>query len=67
MISFVIASGIAYYVMSKWLQDFQYTIKIGVGIFIMAGLVSIVIAMLTISFQALKAALGNPVDSLRTE
>jgi putative ABC transport system permease protein len=66
-ISFVIASGVAYFVMSQWLKDFQYSIDIGVGIFLVAGAASIVIAMLTISFQALKAALSNPVDALRSE
>lgn len=67
LISFVIASGVAYFVMSKWLEDFQYSIKLGAGIFLVAGAASVVIAMLTISFQALKAAFSNPVDSLRNE
>lgn len=67
LISFVLASAIAYFVMSKWLEDFQYSIKLGVGIFIVAGVASVLIAMATISFQALKAALSNPVDSLRNE
>jgi putative ABC transport system permease protein len=67
LVAFVLASAIAYGVMNKWLQDFQYSIKIGAGIFIVAGLLSLVIAMLTISFQALRAAFTNPVDSLRTE
>jgi putative ABC transport system permease protein len=67
LISFALASVVAYFVMNKWLQDFQYSIKIGAGVFLLAGITSIVIAMLTISFQALKAALSNPVDSLRTE
>ena len=53
--------------MEKWLSDFQYSINIGVGIFLLAGAFSLLIAMLTISFQALKAALSNPVHSLRTE
>ena len=53
--------------MSKWLEDFQYSIRIGAGIFILTGLVSVVIALGTISFQAIRAALGNPADSLRTE
>lgn len=66
-ISFILASGIAYFVMSKWLEDFQYSIKLGAGIFIAAGLASIMIAMATISFQALKAAFRNPVDALRNE
>ncbi len=67
LVSFVIASAIAYYVMSRWLEDFQYSIKLGVGIFIVAGAVSVAISMINISFQALKAALSNPVDSLRNE
>ncbi|HEY9049014.1 MAG TPA: ABC transporter permease [Ohtaekwangia sp.] len=67
MISFVFASVIAYFVMNKWLDDFQYSISIGAGIFILAGASSIIIALLTISFQALKAALSNPVDALRSE
>ena len=67
LFSFVIASALSYYMMSKWLQDFQYSIRIGAGIFILTGLVSIVIALGTISFQAIRAALGNPADSLRTE
>lgn len=53
--------------MSKWLEDFQYSIKLGAGIFVVAGVASIGIAMLTISLQALKAAFSNPVDSLRNE
>jgi putative ABC transport system permease protein len=65
--AFVVASVVAYFVMSKWLEDFQYSIKLGAGIFIIAGVVSITIALLTISFQALRAALSNPVDSLRNE
>lgn len=66
-ISFILASVVAYYVMEKWLSDFQYSIKIGAGVFLLAGVTSLGIAMLTISFQALKAALRNPVDSLRSE
>jgi putative ABC transport system permease protein len=67
MISFVIASGVAYFVMSKWLEDFQYSIKLGAGIFVVAGAASLIIALLTISFQAVKAAFTNPVEALRTE
>jgi putative ABC transport system permease protein len=66
-VSFILASVVAYYVMEKWLSDFQYSIKIGAGVFLLAGVTSLGIAMLTISFQALKAALRNPVDSLRSE
>jgi len=67
LISFAFASVISYYVMSQWLQDFQYSIEIGVGIFLLAGVASLIIALLTISFQAVKASVTNPVDSLRTE
>jgi putative ABC transport system permease protein len=67
LISFVVASVVAYFVMSKWLQDFQYSIKLGAGIFIVAGCASVAIALLTISFQAIKAAFTNPVDALRSE
>lgn len=67
LIAFVIASATAYFVMDKWLADFQYRISITFEIFVFAGLISLVIAFITISFQALKAALTNPVNSLRTE
>jgi putative ABC transport system permease protein len=67
LLAFIFASAIAYYVMDKWLADFQYSIQIGAGIFLVAGLVSVSIALLTISFQALRAAFSNPVDSLRME
>ena len=67
MISFVIASGIAWYMMTEWLKDFQYSIKISATTFIVAGIQSVVIAILTVSFQALKAAFSNPVNSLRSE
>lgn len=66
-IAFILASAMAYFVMEKWLADFQYSIKISAGVFLIAGIASLSIAMFTISFQALKAALRNPVDSLRSE
>ncbi|HZX74157.1 MAG TPA: FtsX-like permease family protein, partial [Cyclobacteriaceae bacterium] len=66
-IAFVVASAIAYFVMDRWLHDFQYSIKIGAGIFVIAGVASLTIAMLTISFQAMRAAWTNPVESLRSE
>jgi putative ABC transport system permease protein len=67
IISIFIASPIAYYFMNKWLQDFAYRINIEWWIFALAGMVAIVIALLTVSYQAIKAALVNPVKSLRTE
>jgi putative ABC transport system permease protein len=67
IISIVIASPIAYWAMTKWLQDFAYRISISWWMVAVAGLVAIVIALLTISFQSIKAALMNPVTSLRSE
>jgi putative ABC transport system permease protein len=67
MIAFVIAAPVAWYVMHNWLQDFAYRIGISWWIFFAAGLLAILIALITISFQAIKAAIANPVKSLRTE
>jgi len=66
-IASVIAFPLAYWMMHKWLQDFAYRISVSWRIFIAAGLLALVIAMLTVSFQAIKAAIMNPVKSLRTE
>ena len=65
-IAIVIASPIAYYAMDKWLTDFEYRIDIGWQIFALAGCVAVLIALLTVSYQAIKAALMNPVKSLKT-
>ncbi|WP_018611151.1 ABC transporter permease [Segetibacter koreensis] len=67
IISLVIASPVAYYFMHQWLEDFAYRINISWWIFVVAGLAAIVIALATVSFQAVKAAIANPVKSLRTE
>ena len=67
IIAFVMASMIGYYMMERWLADFEYSIEIGAGIFIIAGILAISIALATISYQALKAAFSNPADSLRIE
>ena len=67
LIAAIIAFPVAWYVMNKWLQDFEYRIDIGWWVFVIAGVMAMVIALLTISFQAVKAALANPVKSLRTE
>jgi hypothetical protein len=53
--------------MSNWLEEFAYRIEIGWWMFFLAGFIAILIAMLTISFQAVKAAVANPAKSLRTE
>ena len=63
----LIAWPIAYYFMNKWLQDFAYRIDIGWWIFMFAGCIALVIALITISFQAIKAATANPIKSLRYE
>jgi ABC-type antimicrobial peptide transport system permease subunit len=66
-IAFVIATPIVWYFMNNWLQDYVYRIDISWWIFLGGGVAAIVIALATISFQAIKAAMANPVKSLRTE
>src|SRR6266542_2039952 len=66
-IAFVVAVPVGYYFVNKWLQDFAYRINIGWWMFALAGLLVIAVALLTISFQAIKAAIANPVKCLRTE
>jgi putative ABC transport system permease protein len=67
VISISIATPIAWYVMSKWLQDFAYRISASWWVFVVAGVIALLIALATISFQAIKAAIANPVTSLRNE
>ncbi|MFM9951930.1 MAG: ABC transporter permease, partial [Saprospiraceae bacterium] len=67
LVSIVIASPIAYLAMNKWLDDFAYRIKIEWWMFVLAGILALAIAFLTVSFQSVKAALMNPVRSLRSE
>jgi putative ABC transport system permease protein len=67
LIAFVLAIPLAWLAMNKWLQDFVYRISIGWWVFIAAGSIAIIIAFLTISFQAVKAGIASPVKSLRTE
>jgi putative ABC transport system permease protein len=66
-IAFVIATPIAWLVMHQWLQDYVYRINISWWVFAAGGLVAVIIALATVSFQAIKAAIANPVKSLRTE
>jgi len=66
-IGFLIASPIAWYFMNKWLQDYVYRINISWWIFLVGGVSAVVIALVIVSFQAIKAAIANPVKSLRTE
>ena len=66
-IAIILASPLAWLLMSRWLQDFAYRISIEWWVFVLAGLSALLIALLAVSFQAIKAALSNPVKSLRTE
>jgi putative ABC transport system permease protein len=67
LIAFIIAAPLAWYFMNKWLQDFSYRVNLNGWVFLGAGSIALLIALLTISFQAIKAALANPVKNLRTE
>ena len=66
-IALVIASPIAYYMMQQWLSDFAYRVPLQPGVFAVAGLIALLIALLTVSWQSTRAALANPVDALRSE
>jgi ABC-type antimicrobial peptide transport system permease subunit len=67
VISTVISSPVAYYVINQWLSGFAYRIDIEWWVFLIAGTIAVVIALFTVSFQAVKTALMNPVKSLRSE
>lgn len=66
-IAFIIATPLAFFAMKKWLQNFAYQTPVGAWIFILAGLIALIIALMTISFHILKVANSNPADSLRYE
>jgi ABC-type antimicrobial peptide transport system permease subunit len=67
IISLLIATPVAYYLMHQWLLNYQYRTEIRWWIFIMTGLGALIITLVTVSFQAVKAAISNPVKSLRSE
>ncbi len=67
LLAFILASPVAYWAMNKWLQGFAYRINISWWVFVIAGLSALFIALTTVSIQAIKAAIANPVKSLRTE
>ena len=67
LVALVIASPLAWYAMNRWLADFAYRIDIEWWMFALAGIMAVGIALLTVSFQAIRAALANPVESLRSE
>jgi putative ABC transport system permease protein len=67
IIAFVISAPVAYYIMYNWLQNYTYRIPLGASIFILAIISSVIIAWITVGHRAIKAAMANPVKSLRTE
>jgi hypothetical protein len=67
IIALIIASPLAWYFMNEWLQDFAYRTSISWWVFVLAGSGAIFVALITVSFQAIKAAIANPIKSLRTE
>ncbi len=67
LIAFGLAAPLAWWVMSRWLNDFVYRIELGAGIFVLAIAITSFIAVLTVGYRSLRAALANPVKSLRSE
>jgi len=67
IIAMLIATPIAWVMMNKWLQDFAYRVDIGWWVFAVAGLLGLLIAFMTVAVKAVRAAMMNPVKSLRTE
>jgi putative ABC transport system permease protein len=67
IVAIIVAVPVAWWASSKWLQDFTYRISIGWVTFVVAGSTAILIAVLTVSFQSVKAAIANPVESLRND
>lgn len=67
LIAFLVATPVVYLVMSRWLQAFAYRVGLGPGLFVLAGVLAVAVVLLTVSYQSIKAALANPVESLRYE
>lgn len=67
MLAFIIAAPIAWWFMSKWLEDFAFRIELNIWVFIATGMIALIIALITLSFQAIRAAIANPVENLKTE
>ena len=67
VISFILAVPVSWYMMQAWLEDYEYKVRIGWEVFVIAGVISIAIALLTVSYQSIRAALANPARSLRSE
>jgi ABC-type antimicrobial peptide transport system permease subunit len=67
MIAFLIAAPVAWWAMYSWLKGYPYRISIHWWVFVLSGLTAVLIALITVSYQSIRAALSNPVKSLRTE
>jgi len=66
-LAMLIATPISWWAMNKWLQNFAYRVEIEWWMFLLAGIAALIVALITVSFQAIKAAVANPVNSLRSE
>jgi putative ABC transport system permease protein len=67
IVAIVISSPLAWWIVAKWLESFNYRVAMSTWVFVNAGIISVMIALITVSFQSIKAAIANPVRSLRTE
>lgn len=67
LVAFIAAAPLAYFGMERWLDDFAYRIEVGYGIFVLAGILAVLIALVTVGYHSVRAALANPVNSLRYE
>jgi putative ABC transport system permease protein len=67
LLGFTVALPLAWYAMHQWLQDFAYRINLSAWVFVGAGLITLIVAIVTVSWQSIKAAMMNPVKSLRSE
>jgi putative ABC transport system permease protein len=67
MMAFIVAAPVAWFVMNRWLQDFAYRTAMGAGVFLLAGLLALAVAFISVSAQSMMAAVANPVNSLRSE
>jgi putative ABC transport system permease protein len=67
LVANILAWPIAYFSMTRWLQNFAYKMSLGLGIFFLSGLLAFAIALATVSYQSIKAAVSDPINSLRYE
>jgi putative ABC transport system permease protein len=67
LVAFMLAAPLAWWIMDRWLNNFVYRVELGAGIFILSILITFIVALLTVGFRSVKAALMNPIKTLRTE